>query len=300
MAKREAAPLVATTATKSKAPKPPVTEFATFMTELTARRSQLSRRLQQVAHFFVNNPEDVAIYTIVELARQAGVQPSTITRFAKDMGFTGFNDLQAVFRQRLLGPRMTYAQRMKAFADAPKPTKSRVLHLEEPSLVFDTFVQAAMDTLIRLREDVDRDALQGFVDVLARADAVHVAGARGAYGVATYCYYSLSRVGKRAHLIDNVGSMREQQIAAIGASDVLLVLTFDDYTPETIEVAQAAHRKGRTLLVITDNELSPVAKLGTHTLYVKEARLGHFRSQVPAMVLCQSIIISLGKAIERA
>ena len=36
-------------------------------TELTERKSQLSRRLQQVAHFVVNNPEDVAIYTIVEM-----------------------------------------------------------------------------------------------------------------------------------------------------------------------------------------------------------------------------------------
>ncbi len=93
-----------------------------------------------------------------------------------------FNSLQSVFRQRLLGPRMTYAQRMKSFADAPRPTKSKVLHLDEPSLVFDTFVQAAMDTLIRLREDVDRSELQGFVDVLAKSGAVHIIGARGAYG----------------------------------------------------------------------------------------------------------------------
>jgi DNA-binding MurR/RpiR family transcriptional regulator len=107
-------------------------------------------------------------------------------------------------------------------------------------------------------------------------------------------------VGKRAHLIDNIGSMREQQLNAVDKSDVLLVMTFDDYTPETIEIAKAAHKKGRQLLVITDNELSPVAKLGRHTLYVKEARLGHFRSQVPAMVLCQSIIISVGKLIDRA
>ncbi len=57
--------------------------------------------------------------------------------------------------------------------------------------------------------------------------------------------------------------MREQQLAAVDDNDVLLVLTFDDYTPETIEIASAAHKKGRTLLVITDNELSPVAKLGT-------------------------------------
>lgn len=278
----------------------PKTDYATFVTELTAREASLSKRLQQVARYVVNNPEDVAINTIVETARQANVPTSTITRFSKELGFTGFNEMQDVFRQRLLGPKMSYAERAKSFLEPPASPRARAIQLQEPSVVFDTFVQAAMDTLIRLREEVDRRELEGFVDVLARAGAVHIVAARGAYGVGAYCYYSLSRVGKRAHLIDNVGSMREQQLGAIDKNDVLLVMTFDEYTPETIEVAQEASRRGRKLLVITDNELSPVAKLGEHTLYVKEARLGHFRSQVPAMVLCQSIVISLGRQTQRS
>jgi DNA-binding MurR/RpiR family transcriptional regulator len=276
-----------------------IDDYAGLMSVLRERMPGLAKRLQQVAQFVMNNPEDVAIYTIVELGRQAGVPPSAITRFAKELGFTGFADLQHVFRQRLVGPRMTYVDRMKALSGAAD-LPAQDLDLNEPELVFDTFVQAAMDTLLRLREDADRDAIRGFVEVLLEAEAVHVLAARGAYGVGAYCYYSLSRVGKRTHLIDNQGSMREQQLAAVGGRDVVLVLTFDDYTAETIEIARAAHRARRTLLVITDNELSPVAALGARTLYVKEARLGHFRSQVPAMVLCQSIIVSLGRQINRA
>ena len=272
-----------------------IDDYAGLITILKERKPLLGKRQQQIAQFFMNNPEDVAIYNIVEIAKQAGVHPSAISRFAKELGFAGFNDLQNVFRQRLVGPKMTYVDRMRALTEGPAD-----LNLQEPSDVFDTFVGAAMDTLLRLKEDVDRVALQGFVDVLLAAEAVHVVAARGAFGVGAYCYYSLSRVGKRAHLIDNQGSMREQQLAAAGEGDVLLVLTFDDYTAETIELAKAASKLKKTLLVITDNELSPVASLGKHTLYVKEARLGHFRSQVPVMVLCQSIIVSVGRLISRA
>jgi DNA-binding MurR/RpiR family transcriptional regulator len=87
--------------------------------------------------------------------------------------------------------------------------------------------------------------------------------------------------------------MRAEQLAAMDADDALLVITFDDYTPETVELAKNAHAAGRTVLAITDNELSPVAPLASHVLYVKEGRLGHFRSQVPAMVLCQTLVMSL-------
>lgn len=278
---------------------PVIEDYSSLVDALTHRKAKLSRRLQQVAQFFLNNPEEVAIYTIVQLAERATVQPSTITRFAKQLGFERFNDLQNVFRQRLVGPKMAYSERVKAITDQRLARPAGESDFLKPGDVFDTFVQAAMDALVRLGEDVDKGVLTEFVDTLLQADAVHVAGARGAYGVGAYSYYGLSRVGKRAHLIDNLGSMREQQLAAMGDNDVLLVLTFDDYTPETIEVAKAAYKKGRKLLVITDNELSPVAGLGLHTLYVKEARLGHFRSQVPAMVLCQSIIVSLGRQMAR-
>jgi DNA-binding MurR/RpiR family transcriptional regulator len=277
----------------------PIEDYDGLIAVLRGRMPTLGKRMQQVAQHFMNNPEDVAIHNIVETARQAGVHPSAISRFAKELGFGGFGELQKVFLQRLVGPKMSYVDRMQALTGSADLPRSPDLDLEEPAIVFDTFIQAAMDTLLRLREDVDRAALRGFVEVLLGAEAVHVVAARGAYGVGAYCYYSLSRVGKRAFLVDNQGSMREQQLAATGERDVLLVLTFDDYTAETIEIAQAAHRMKRTLLVVTDNELSPVAALGRHALYVKEARLGHFRSQVPAMVLCQSIIVSVGRMINR-
>jgi DNA-binding MurR/RpiR family transcriptional regulator len=74
-------------------------------------------------------------------------------------------------------------------------------------------------------------------------------------------------------------------------------MTFDDYTPETVEVVKLAVAKGHRVLAITDNALSPVAGLASHVLYVNEARLGHFRSQVPAMVVAQAMIVGLGRRL---
>lgn len=268
-------------------------DYGEFVATLLERKPSLSKRLQQVAQYLLNNPEDAAIFSIVEIARRAGVPPSAITRFAKELGFDGFAGLQALFKQRLLGPRMSYADRLQAVnrevAGSREPGDPR-----DPHEVAETFIQAAFDALLRLREDVAGAALTPFVDALQKARAVHIAAARGAFGVGSYTYYGLSRIGKRAFLLDNLGAMRAEQLAAMDADDALLVITFDDYTPETVELARKASEAGRTVLAITDNELSPVAPLAKHVLYVKEGRLGHFRSQVPAMVLCQTLVMSLG------
>ena len=132
-------------------PKPP-RDFDSLRADLAARAGSLSRRLSQVAQFFLNHPEEVAVTTLVRLADQAQVPPATITRFAKELGFAGFADLQLVFRERLLGPRLPYAQRLAqpGIADAD---------LDHPGQVFGSFVQAAVQSLVRIEEALDRRAL---------------------------------------------------------------------------------------------------------------------------------------------
>jgi DNA-binding MurR/RpiR family transcriptional regulator len=266
----------------------PPKDFEDLRAALVARSGSLSKRLSQVAQFVLNHPEEVAVTTLVRLADQAQVPPATITRFAKELGFAGFADLQLVFRERLLGPRLPYAARMA------QPALAEV-DLDQPEQVFGSFVQAAVQSLLRIEQALDRDALAAFVDVLADSEVVHVAAARGAFGLGAYAVYGLGSIGRRAHLVDNLGAMRAMQVQAIGERDSLLVMTFDDYTPETVEVAQLAAARGLRVLAITDNALSPVAGLASHVLFVNEARLGHFRSQVPAMVVVQSLIVALGR-----
>ena len=268
----------------------PASDFDALRADLLVRSGTLSKRLAQVAQFFLNHPEEVAVTTLVRLADQAQVPPATITRFAKELGFAGFAELQLVFRERLLGPRLPYAARLahQGIRDAD---------LDHPGQVFGNFVQAAVQSLIRIEEALDRATLEAFVEVLADSEVVHVAAARGAFGLGAYTVYGLASIGRRAHLIDNLGAMRAMQVQAIGPQDTLLVMTFDDYTAETVEIATLAAKRGLRVLAITDNALSPVAALASHVLYVNEARLGHFRSQVPAMVVCQSMIVALGRRL---
>jgi DNA-binding MurR/RpiR family transcriptional regulator len=269
---------------------PPARDFEALRARLVERQGDLSKRLAQVARFVLNHPEEVAVTTLVRLAGQAQVPPATITRFAKELGFAGFADLQLVFRERLLGPRLPFAARLAQPGVADTD-------LDQPGQIFGSFVQAAVQSLVRIEDALDRGALEAFVAVLAATEVVHVAAARGAFGLGAYAVYGLCSIGRRAHLIDNLGAMRAMQVQAIGPQDTLLVMTFDDYTPETVEIAEMAAARGVRVLAITDNALSPVAPLAAHVLYVNEARLGHFRSQVPAMVVTQALIVGLGRRL---
>lgn len=270
-------------------------DYASLVERLKERRTSLSPRLQDVAQFVLNNPEDVAILTIVEIARAAKVPPSAITRFTQELGLERFSELQAIFRSRLVGPRLAYVDRLRGISERAAEGEGPI-DLSDPQEVLGIFASSAYVSLMNVVEDQRAAPLADFVEALRAANAVHVCGGRGAFGVAAYTFYGLAAVGKRAFLMDNLGSMRMQQVQAVAPDDLVLAISFDDYTPETLQTAEAAVAAGRNVIAITDNELSPLVPLARHALFVKEARLGHFRSQVPAMVLCQAIIASVGRS----
>jgi DNA-binding MurR/RpiR family transcriptional regulator len=76
--------------------------FDSFRVRLRSRYEQLSPHLQRLARLALEDPNVVALETITEVAGRARVQPSTVVRFAKEFGFTGFSPLQKVFRLRLI------------------------------------------------------------------------------------------------------------------------------------------------------------------------------------------------------
>mgnify|MGYP003344139217 FL=1 len=68
---------------------------------ITANYNQLSKGFQQIARFFTQNPNVIALESINAIARQCELHPSSLVRFAQSFGFTGFKQLQAVFQTRL-------------------------------------------------------------------------------------------------------------------------------------------------------------------------------------------------------
>ncbi|RZJ44363.1 MAG: MurR/RpiR family transcriptional regulator, partial [Brevundimonas sp.] len=66
------------------------------------RYEQLSKRLQQIARYVLDEPNAVGLETLAVLADRSGVQPSAIVRFAKSFGFEGATQMQRLFRDELL------------------------------------------------------------------------------------------------------------------------------------------------------------------------------------------------------
>src|SRR5690606_14561036 len=83
--------------------------------EIIARYDTLSKRLQQVARYVLDQPNALALETLAVLAQRAGVQPSTIVRFAKAFGYEGAAQMQRLFRNGLISgdSAISYRERVR-------------------------------------------------------------------------------------------------------------------------------------------------------------------------------------------
>ena len=82
------------------------------------RYDSLSKRLQQIARYVLDEPNEMALETLAVISERCGVQPSAIVRFAKTFGYPGASQMQRLFRDGLLSGHaaLGYAERVRKFS----------------------------------------------------------------------------------------------------------------------------------------------------------------------------------------
>lgn len=268
-------------------------DFSTLKERITADYPSLSRRLQQTARFLLDHPQEIAFATVAKLAEQAGVTPSTLIRFANHFGFTGFTEMQQLFRARLVDELPNYTERIRAVRSATGETPDSTQLLWE-------FAEANREVLDQLPGRTDPCTLERALDIFEQARAIHVMGARRSFVVASYMTYALHHIDKRTFLVNGLGGMYGEQVRAIDTEDALLVVSFSPYAQESRDVADEARRRGIPLVVITDSNLSPLARLADVTLVVHEAEVKSFRGLTASLCLTQTLAIALGVRQDKA
>lgn len=258
---------------------------------IARRHDDLSARLRTIAVFAVQHPNEVALNTVSVLAKRMGVQPSAIVRFANNLGYDGFTEMQQVFRTRLVGPAMpSYRERISQLRGerGGKDGSGR------PEDILAEFVADDIAALEGMYRALPFERLDRAVNLLAEAETIYLFAQGRSFPVVYYLDYGLNRLDLRSHLLDSIGGIVGQRTRAVTKRDIVVVVSFKDYAAEVVDVATDLAERGIPLIVITDNALGPFAKLATVSFELDEPRQRPFRSLVAPICLAQSIVVALG------
>lgn len=256
-----------------------------FRDRLADVLDSLPRRLRQCADYIAANTDRIAVSTVAELAAGADVPPSALMRFCQILGFSGFSEMQKLFRDAYSPGWPDYATRLKNLKDGSGG---------QPAALLAEFVEAGRLSLEALAKSLDEAALAQAVDTLAAADTVHVVGLRRAFPVASYLAYVFDKMSVPAMLHDGVGKLDHR--FALRPGDAVLAITFAPYSEETLSLAAEARGKGLPVVALTDRLTSPLARHASAVLTVTEVDFGAFRSLSATIAMAIALAVAVGSA----
>ncbi len=168
-----------------------------LMQRIAENYEALPRQLKNVATYIEQHRSSVMVDRTSDIAASCGVHPSAVVRFAQRFGFSGFSDLQAVFRQAYTGQGTSspsYQQRIRKLIDEKPGALSGGSVARE-------FIAASRGGLEELEAGLDDKQFDAAVKMLQQADNIYVIGVRRSFPVASYIVYALQHTPKRVHLV---------------------------------------------------------------------------------------------------
>ncbi len=262
---------------------------------IAALGETLTPRLRDAARYALEHPNDMALSPVAAVAHSAGIAASAFVRMAQALGFSGYGELQRLFReplQRAAPP--SWRERIRHFGG-----EQAIEDSADPAAVLRAFSQANVVSLEHLRDDAAALPLAAAVRLIRQARVVHVLGLRRSFAVAAYLAYALARVGRPSVQITGLGGAIAEQVRAVGPRDLLIAVSFPPYAADTLQACALVHAAGARRLAITDSVLSPVARDADLVLQVNDAELLGFRSLTSAMCLAQTLAMALAFAERR-
>ncbi|RAZ92942.1 RpiR family transcriptional regulator [Mesorhizobium hawassense] len=244
----------------------------------------LGSKAHDVFAKLVEAPEQSAVRTISELADQFGINPSTLTRLAKRLGFEGFSDFQAVFRKAIANDQQYfYSRQAGRLMTTPSAGGAEV----------EVFEQLARETAANVDGflgQLDAASLKGATRLLAGARRVRVHGVRQFHSLASFLTYCLGMVRSDVALLDAPRLGVAEALSQLEPGDVVIIASCAPYTRSVAEVGRVAAANGQSVIAITDSRSSPLVPPAEHAFFIPHASSFYSNSMGAYVVFCEALL----------
>ncbi|MEX0365508.1 MAG: MurR/RpiR family transcriptional regulator [Ruegeria sp.] len=269
---------------------------STVLNRLTEEWDALTPEAQKAARYVLENPTDVGVSTVREIAEAAKVKPNTFVRMARQVGFDGYEDFRAPFRDAIRRGTVSFPDRARWLQNIGKSGELGGLYAD--------MVGAAIRNIEDTFAGIDATRLKVAADDIWNSRQVYTLGVGVNNSNARNFTYLASTGMKQFHAIPRPGSTPVDDLAWAGEQDVLIAMTCKPYRTEVIEAVKLAREQGLTVVGISDSPASPIILTAHHGFVVAADTPQFFPSSVSTIALLETLLsfviaVSSDEIVER-
>ncbi|WP_299849768.1 MurR/RpiR family transcriptional regulator [uncultured Roseovarius sp.] len=255
---------------------------STVLERLTEEWSALTPEAQKAARYVLENPADVGVSTVREIAHAAKVKPNTFVRMARQVGFDGYDDFREPFREAIRRGQVSFPDRARWLQEVRKSGDLGGLYADQ--------VAAAIRNIEETFAGISAEALKIAAEAIWNSRQVFVMGVGVNNSNARNFTYLASTGMTRFHTIPRAGSVATDDLAWADNRDVLIAITCHPYRAEVIEAVRIAREQGVKVVAISDSPASPIILAAQHGFVVAADTPQFFPSSVSTIALLETLL----------
>ena len=243
-----------------------------------------SKGQRKIANFILESYDKAAFMTASRLGKKVGVSESTVVRFASELGYDGYPDMQRSL-QKMIRNRLTTVQRIEV-------TNDRLGDQDLLSMV----LQSDIDKIRLTLEELDRTSFDQAVDAIVSARKIYIIGVRSSAAIAAFLHFYCNLIFDNVVLVSaNTASEIFESLLRVGGGDVVIGVSFPRYSSRTVQAMSFARDRGAVTIAITDGEASPLAPICTYSLMARSDMASFVDSLVAPLSLVNALLVAVSQ-----
>ncbi|MGN0171477.1 MAG: MurR/RpiR family transcriptional regulator [Acutalibacteraceae bacterium] len=251
-------------------------------TLILSHMAEFSKGQKRIAHYILEHYDEAAFMTALRLGETVGVSESTVVRFAAELGFDGYPELQKAI-QELIRSKLDSIQRIEV-------TRSRMADDE----VLDSVMSYDMANIRQTLDELPRDTFYNAVDAIIHARKIYIFGAGSCRSLSNFTAYYLKQLLSDIHLVYTSSQIEIlEEMFAINEQDVIIALSFPRYSSKAGKTVHFAHSRKAKVIAITDSLLSPIAEYADYLLLAHSDMAAIVDSLVAPLSIINALIVAV-------
>ena len=253
-----------------------------LLDQLARELPELTPEARKAATYVLENPMDVGVLTVREIADAAKVNPNTVVRMARQIGFAGYDDFRAPFRDAIRTGTAGFPDRVRWLQETRKSGAMGELYAD--------MVQSALANIENTFEDIEVEQLIAAAHAIWHSRNVYTLGVGVHNSNARHFTYLASTGMVRFHAIPRAGSTAVDDLAWADNQDVLIAITCKPYRSEVVEAVEIARTQGLSIIGLSDSPASPVILQADHGFVISTDTPQFFPSSVSIIALLETLL----------
>jgi len=254
----------------------------TVLDRLTEEWDALTPEAQKAARYVLENPQDVGVSTVREIAEAANVKPNTVVRMARQVGFDGYEDFRTPFRDAIRRGSISFEDRARWLQSIAKQG--------ELGGLFADMVGGAIRNIEETFSTISADSLHAAAKAIWASENTYTLGVGVNNANARNFTYLASTGMVRFHAIPRQGNSAIDDLAFAGPKDVLIAITSKPYRSEVVAAVAVAREQGMTIIGISDSPASPIIRNADYGFVVRVDTPQFFPSSVSTLALLETLL----------